>query len=52
MNLYPHVHAVLPDGVFTRASMEARAEFHELPSPTTDELLDVACSIHQRLLRL
>jgi hypothetical protein len=51
MNLHPHVHAVLPDGVFLHVGAEARAEFCELPPPSTDELLDIACSIHQRLWR-
>jgi hypothetical protein len=51
MNLHPHVHAVLPDGVFIRGNAEARAEFRELPPPTADDLLDIACSIHQRLWR-
>ena len=51
MNLNPHVHAVLPDGVFRREKEPDRAEFHRLPAPHGNDLVDIAFNIHQLFLR-
>jgi hypothetical protein len=51
MNLNPHVHAVLPDGVFRRADGTDRAPFQRLPAPGASELVDIAFNIHQVFLR-
>jgi len=49
LNLHPHVHAVVPDGVFTRVEGDLvdHALFHPLPAPHDEEILAVA----QRLVR-
>jgi hypothetical protein len=51
MNLHPHVHAVLPDGVFRREKEPDRAEFHCLAAPRANDLIDIAFNIHQLFLR-
>jgi hypothetical protein len=51
MNLHPHVHAVLPEGVFLRTEGQERAEFHRLPGPSQGDLVEIAFNIHQRFLR-
>ncbi|MBN1605030.1 MAG: transposase [Polyangiaceae bacterium] len=51
MNLHPHVHAVLPDGVFQRAEGTHRAEFQRLPAPHGNDLVDIVFDIHQLFLR-
>ncbi|MFC1642097.1 transposase [Myxococcota bacterium] len=50
INLNPHIHAAIPDGVFLRPHPKARAEFHRLPEPTPDDLQEIAFTIHQRFL--
>jgi hypothetical protein len=51
MNLNPHVHAVLPDGVFLRAKEPDRAEFHRLMAPHANDLVDIVFNVHQLFVR-
>ena len=50
LNLNTHLHAVFPDGVFSR-SPSGEVEFHELRQPASDDLEDIAFNVHQRFLR-
>jgi hypothetical protein len=47
LNLHTHLHAILPDGVFSRPDPAGRAQFHVLPAPTPDDLLEIAFNVHQ-----
>jgi hypothetical protein len=51
MNLHPHTHALLPDGVFQHSSGQERVQFHRLPAPRASDLVDIAFNIHQLFLR-
>ena len=44
------VHAVVPDGVFSRPDPAGRAQFQVLPAPTPDDLVDIAFDVHQCFL--
>jgi hypothetical protein len=50
LNLNPHLHAVFPDGVFSRLA-SGEVEFHKLRQPAADDLEDIAFNVHQRFLR-
>jgi hypothetical protein len=50
LNLNTHLHAVFPDGVFSRLP-SGEVEFHELRPPAPDDLEDIAFNVHQRFLR-
>jgi hypothetical protein len=50
LNLNTHLHAVLPDGVFSRLP-SGEVEFHELHQPAADDLEDIAFNVHQRFMR-
>ena len=50
INLNPHLHAVLPDGVFSVSDPLRRALFHRLPAPSSLDLIDIAQNIHQRFV--
>ena len=50
LNLNTHLHAVLPDGVFSRRP-SGEVEFHELRQPAPDDLEDIAFNVHQRFMR-
>src|SRR5664280_1165768 len=50
LNLNTHLHAVFPDGVFSRLP-SGGVEFHELRHPAPDDLEDIAFNAHQRFLR-
>jgi len=50
LNLNTHLHAVFPDGVFSR-SPSGEVEFHELRQPVSNDLEDIAFNVHQRFLR-
>jgi len=50
LNLNTHLHAVFPDGVFSR-SPSGEVEFNELRQPAPDDLEDIAFNVHQRFLR-
>jgi hypothetical protein len=51
LNLNVHYHVAIPDGVFTRAGTNARAEFHRLPYPTQSDLEDIALNVEIRATR-
>jgi hypothetical protein len=44
LNLHPHIHAIVPDGVFTRVEgpLEDRVLFHPLPRLADEDVLGVA----------
>jgi hypothetical protein len=48
LNLHPHFHSVIPDGVFVRQPDGALA-FHPLPPPTDDDVHAVAARIARRV---
>ena len=50
LNLNTHLHAVFPDGVFSR-SPSGEVEFNELRQPAPGDLEDIAFNVHQRFLR-
>ena len=50
LNLNTHLHAVFPDGVFSRLS-SGKIEFHELRQPVPDDLEEIAFNVHQRFMR-
>jgi hypothetical protein len=50
LNLNTHLHAVFPDGVFSR-SPSGEVEFNELRQPAPDDLEDIAFNVHQRFPR-
>ncbi len=50
LNLNTHLHAVFPDGVFSRLA-SGIVEFHELRQPEPDDLEEIAFNVHQRFLR-
>src|SRR5664280_1878100 len=50
LNLNTHLHAVFPDGVFSRLA-SGIVEFRELRQPAPDDLEDIAFNVHQRFLR-
>jgi hypothetical protein len=51
LNGNAHLHAVIPDCVFSRPDPERRAEFHNLRAPTADDLEEIAYNVHQRFRR-
>lgn len=51
LNLHVHFHAVIPDGVFTLGE-DGVAEFHGVPAPTDEEVLQVCVRTRERVLRL
>ena len=50
LNLNPHIHGTIPDGVFWRPDPQGRAEFCRLPGPSSGDLQEIALNIHQRFL--
>jgi len=50
LNLNVHFHVAAPDGVFTRATREARAEFHRVRAPDRQDLDTVALNVSIRSL--
>ena len=51
-NLNVHFHALLFDGVYTRASPTARPVFHRLPPPTDADIAALLTRVHRRVRRL
>jgi Putative transposase len=51
-NLNVHFHALLFDGVYTRASPTARPRFHRLPPPTDADIGMLLTRLHRRVRRL
>jgi hypothetical protein len=47
-----HFHALLFDGVYTRASPTARPVFHRLPPPTDAGIAELLTQVHRRVRRL
>ena len=52
LNLNPHFHALVVDGVYTRAASTGSVEFHRLPEPTTGEVKELTSRLRDRVLRL
>ena len=52
LNTNLHFHALLFDGVYTRASPTARPAFHRLPPPTDAEIAQLLTRLHRRVRRL
>ncbi len=50
LNLNTHLHAVFPDGVFSRLASDI-VELHELRQPAPDDLEEIAFNVHQRFMR-
>ena len=50
LNLNTHLHAVFPDGVFSRLA-SGIVEFHELRQPEPDDLEEIAFNVQQRFMR-
>ena len=50
LNLNTHLHAVFPDGVFSR-SHSGEVQFHELRQPAPADLEEIAFNVHQRFSR-
>ena len=50
LNLNTHLHAVFPDGVFSRLS-SGKVEFHEPRQPAPIDLEEIAFNVHQRFMR-
>jgi hypothetical protein len=50
LNLHPHIHSLLPDGLFVPGPGET-LEFVELPPPTPEEVEALALKIARRLTR-
>jgi hypothetical protein len=50
LNLNTHLHAAVPDGVFSRLA-SGEVEFHELREPAADDLEDISFNVHQRFMR-
>jgi hypothetical protein len=51
INLHPHFHSVIPDGLFVAGGAE-RLEFVGLPPPTPEDVEELALKIARRLTRL
>jgi Putative transposase/Transposase zinc-binding domain len=51
-NLNVHFHALLFDGVYTRASPTARPVFHRLPPPTDADIAGLLARVQRRVRRL
>jgi Putative transposase/Transposase zinc-binding domain len=51
-NLNVHFHALLFDGVYTRATPAARPVFHRLPPPTDADIAALLTRVHRRVRRL
>jgi hypothetical protein len=50
LNLNPHLHAAVPDGVFWRPDPQGRAQFYRLPQPSGEDIEEIALNIHQRFM--
>jgi len=50
LNLNTHLHAVFPDGVFSRC-LSGKVDFHELRQPAPFDLEEIAFNLHQRFMR-
>jgi hypothetical protein len=50
LNLNTHLHAVFPDGVFSRLA-SGMVEFQELRQPKPFDLEEIAFNVHQRFMR-
>jgi hypothetical protein len=51
-NLNVHFHALIFDGVYTRATPTARPLFHRLPPPTDTDIAATLTRLHRRVRRL
>ena len=52
INLNPHFHALVLDGLYSRPSLFESVEFHPLPEPTDQDVAEVVWRIRTRVLTL
>ncbi len=52
LNTNVHFHALIFDGVYTRATPTARPRFHRLPPPTDADIAALLARVHRRVRRL
>jgi hypothetical protein len=52
LNCNVHFHALIFDGVYTRATPTARPRFHRLPPPTDADIAALLARVHRRVRRL
>ncbi len=52
LNTNVHCHALIFDGVYTRATPTARPRFHRLPPPTDADIAALLARVHRRVRRL
>jgi hypothetical protein len=50
LSIHPHLHLVIPDGVFFADSF-GQAQFHRLPKPKVEDLETIASQIYRRIGR-
>jgi len=51
LNLNPHLHVLVLDGVYTCPALDAPPIFHRLPDPTDTEIAQLLASLRTRLTR-
>ena len=51
LNLAPHFHALVLDGVFSRADPQSPVVFHASPEPSDDDIADLLLTVRVRILR-
>ena len=51
LNLHPHLHSILPDGLFVPGP-QGRLTFTPLPAPTTAEVEELALKVARRISRI
>ena len=49
LTVYPHLHLVVIDGVYTREDHEQALTFHPCPAPSSRDLLNVAQRVFQKM---
>lgn len=52
LNLAPHFHALVLDGVFSRPGPESPPVFHATPEPTDGDIADILLTVRLRVRRL
>jgi hypothetical protein len=52
LNVNPHFHSLVPDGIFVWNEALSRPVFHSLPAPKPDDIQELAEIIHIRVERL
>jgi len=52
INLAPHYHALVVDGLYFQTSLHRPVAFHPLPEPTSQDVAEITWRIHTRVLAL